>query len=398
MWCCCSVALGSHDELDAAGFVAWLKQTVATRQERQQLQAKEEAEKQLAVRKRLSNQTGSASTRSGRSVSRQEGQGVSSQKSRSTRRSSREQSSRKSFDVSEIGGRKISLEVQESASDTEVGLPSPLPSDEDTPEERHRTQLLERSVNLEGSPSAHELEGSSNPKESPGTQLLEKSSMPERSLDTQLLEKSRTSKGSPGTLLLEKSSIPEGSPDTQLLEGSYTSEGSPVTQLLEGSDIASGQLQMDSGISKESPVTQLLESATSQQQKSLDSRKEPSGSQIEDSNISAFKRPRPSYLEPIDQASSTYVEVSALKFDSASSDDQGTGREASIRVRRSASREAGKEGTHEDSIDGDQNMETDAQDATVKESMQSAPVPTVSAKKRPSSTTPKKRKTCVSMY
>ena len=391
-----------------------MKQNVeAARRERQQLQAKEEAEKQSAVRKRLSKQTGSVSTRSGRSVSRQERQGVSSQKSRSTRRSSRERPSRKSFNVSEIGGRKISLEVQESASDTEVGRPSPLPSDQGTPEELHSTQLLERSVNLEESPSAHELEGSSNPKESPGTQLLEKSSIAEGSLDTQLLEKSHTSEGSPRTQLLEKSHTSEGSPRTQLLEKSHTSEGSPrtqllekshtpdgspVTQLLEGSDIASGQLQMDSSTPKDSPVTHVLESAASQRQKSLDSRKESSGRWMEDSNTSAFKRPRPSYLEPTDQATSTYVEVSFLKFDSTSSDDQGTGREASRQVHRSASREVGEEDPHEGSIDGDQNMEMDAQDATAKESMQFAPVPTVSAKKRPTNTTPKKRKMCVSMY
>ena len=378
---CCPSA--SHDELDAAAFVAWMKQNVeAARRERQQLQAKEEAEKQSAVRKRLSKQTGSASTRFGRSVSRQEGQGLSPQKSRSTRRSLRERPSRKSFNVSEIGGRKISLEVQESASDTEVGRPSPLPSDQGTPEERHSTQLLERSVNLEESPSAHELKGSSSPKKSHGTQLLEKSSIPEESLDTQLLEKSHTS---------------DRSPVTQLLEKSHTSDGSPVTQLLEGSDIASGQLQMDSSTPKDSPVTHLLESTASQQQKSLDSRKESSGRRMEDSNTSAFKRPRPSYLEPIDQATSTYVEVSYLKFDSTSSDDQGTGREASRQVHRSASREVGEEDPHEGSIDGDQNVEMDAQDATAKESMQSAPVPTVSAKKRPSNTTPKKRKKCVSM-
>lgn len=365
MLCCPSA---SHDELDAAAFVAWMKQNVeAARRERQQLQAKEEAEKQSAVRKRLSKQTGSASTRFGRSVSRQEGQGLSPQKSRSTRRSLRERPSRKSFNVSEIGGRKISLEVQESASDTEVGRPSPLPSDQGTPEERHSTQLLERSVNLEESPSAHELEGSSSPKKSHGTQLL------------------------------EKSSIPEGSLDTQLLEKSHTSDGSPVTQLLEGSDIASGQLQMDSSTPKDSPVTHLLESTASQQQKSLDSQKESSGRRMEDSNTSAFKRPRPSYLEPIDQATSTYVEVSCLKFDSTSSDDQGTGREASRQVHRSASREVGEEDPHEGSIDGDQNVEMDAQDVAAKESIQSAPVPTVSAKKRPSNTTPKKRKKCVSM-
>ena len=378
---CCPSA--SHDELDAAAFVAWMKQNVeAARRERQQLQAKEEAEKQSAVRKRLSKQTGSASTRFGRSVSRQEGQGLSPQKSRSTRRSLRERPSRKSFNVSEIGGRKISLEVQESASDTEVGRPSPLPSDQGTPEERHSTQLLERSVNLEESPSAHELEGSSSPKKSHGTQLLEKSSIPEGSLDTQLLEKSHT---------------PDGSPVMQLLEKSHTSDGSPVTQLLEGSDIASGQLQMDSSTPKDSPVTHLLESTASQQQKSLDSQKESSGRRMEDSNTSAFKRPRPSYLEPIDQATSTYVEVSCLKFDSTSSDDQGTGREASRQVHRSASREVGEEDPHEGSIDGDQNVEMDAQDVATKESMQSAPVPTVSAKKRPSNTTPKKRKKCVSM-
>ena len=380
MLCCPSA---SHDELDAAAFVAWMKQNVeAARRERQQLQAKEEAEKQSAVRKRLSKQTGSASTRFGRSVSRQEGQGLSPQKSRSTRRSLRERPSRKSFNVSEIGGRKISLEVQESASDTEVGRPSPLPSDQGTPEERHSTQLLERSVNLEEFPSAHELEGSSSPKKSPGTLLLEKSSIPEGSLDTQLLEKSQTS---------------DGSPVTQLLEKSHTSDGSPVTQLLEGSDIVSGQLQMDSSTPKDSPVTHLLESTASQQQKSLDSRKESSGRRMEDSNTSAFKRPRPSYLEPIDQATSTYVEVSCLKFDSTSSDDQGTGREASRQVHRSASREVGEEDPHEGSIDGDQNVEMDAQDVAAKESIQSAPVPTVSAKKRPSNTTPKKRKKCVSM-
>ena len=395
----CFVASASHDELDAAAFVAWMKQNVeAARRERQQLQAKEEAEKQSAVRKRLSKQTGSVSTRSGRSVSRQERQGVSSQKSRSTRRSSRERPSRKSFNVSEIGGRKISLEVQESASDTEVGRPSPLPSDQGTPEELHSTQLLERSVNLEESPSAHELEGSSNPKESPGTQLLEKSSIAEGSLDTQLLEKSHTSEGSPRTQLLEKSHTSEGSPRTQLLEKSHTPDGSPVTQLLEGSDIASDQLQMDSSTPKDSPVTHVLESAASQRQKSLDSRKESSGRRMEDSNTSAFKRPRPSYLEPTDQATSTYVEVSFLKFDSTSSDDQGTGREASRQVHRSASREVGEEDPHEGSIDGDQNMEMDAQDAIAKESMQFAPAPTVSAKKRPTNTTPKKRKMCVSMY
>ena len=394
MLCCPSA---SHDELDAAAFVAWMKQNVeAARRERQQLQAKEEAEKQSAVRKRLSKQTGSASTRFGRSVSRQEGQGLSPQKSRSTRRSLRERPSRKSFNVSEIGGRKISLEVQESASDTEVGRPSPLPSDQGTPEERHSTQLLERSVNLEESP-AHELEGSSSPKKSHGTQLLEKSSIPEGSLDTQLLEKSNTSDRSPVTQLLEKSHTSDGSPVTQLLEKSHTSDGSPVTQLLEGSDIASGQLQMDSSTPKDSPVTHLLESTASQQQKSLDSRKESSGRRMEDSNTSAFKRPRPSYLEPIDQATSTYVEVSCLKFDSTSSDDQGTGREASRQVHRSASREVGEEDPHEGSIDGDQNVEMDAQDVATKESMQSAPVPTVSAKKRPSNTTPKKRKKCVSM-
>ena len=364
----------------------------AARQERQQLQSKEVAEKLSTVRKRPSKQTGSASSRSRRSANRQSEQGGLSLMGKSSRQSSTKQLPRKSFDVSEIGGRKISLEVKETDSDTAMELPSPSPSDQGTPEELPSTELQEESGIPEEPPSI-QLKRSGIPKRSPGTQL-KGSGIPKESASTQL-ERSGIPKASPSTQL-EGSGIPKESPGTQL-EESGIPEGSPSIQL-EGSGIPeeSPSIQLErSGIPKSSPSTQLEESGIPE---------ESPGTQTEGSNTlpvqpSAFKGPRPSYLEPNDQATSTYVDVPSLKFDSTSSDDQGLGGDASRRVSKNASRHVsrhsqGAEDPHADSLD--ESMEPEAQDTTVKESMQSAPPPTVSAKRHVAKTTARKRKMCVS--
>lgn len=364
----------------------------AARRERQQLLVKETADKQSTVVKRSSRQRGSAGRPLRRSA-RQSGQGELSLMDKSTRRSTKKQSLRKSFDVSEIGGRKISLEVQETDSDTEVGPPSP--SGQGTPGESC-TQLLERSDNPEEPLATHQLEGSNVQEGSPGSQLLERSGSQQESPATQQLGGSGIPEGSPGSQLLEGSGI---SPEAQLLEKSCTPEGSLGTQLLERSDNseeppATHQLE-ELDFPEESPDTQLQDGSEIPVQSS--------GSRTERSNTSAFKGPRPSYLEPNDQATATYVEVSSLKFDSASSDDQGLSREGSRRVHRDASRQISRysqdsEDPHSDSCEGDQNTEMEVQDTTVKEGMQTATLRTVSAKKRAAKTTAKKRKMCVSVW
>lgn len=366
----------------------------AARRERQQLLVKETADKQSTVVKRSSRQRGSVGRPLRRSA-RQSGQGELSLMDKSSRRSSRKQSLRKSFDVSEIGGRKISLEVQETDSDTEVGLPPPSPSGQGTPGESC-TQLLERSDNPEEPLATHQLEGSNVQEGSPGSQLLERSDSQQESPATHQLEGSDIPEGSPGSQLLEGSGI---SPEAQLLEKSGTPEGSLGAQLLERLDNseeppATHQLE-ELDIPEESPDTQLQDGSEIPVQSS--------GSRTEKSNTSAFKGPRPSYLEPIDQATATYVEVSPLKFDSASSDDQGLSREGSRRVHRDASRQISRysqdsEDPHSDSCEGDQNTEMEVQDTTVKEGMQTAPLGTVPAKKRAAKTTAKKRKMCVSVW
>ena len=337
-------ASASDDELNAGAFVAWMKQKAeAARQERQQrLQVKKAAEKQSTVRKRTSKEKALESSESGRPATRQSRQGSLSLTGKPARKSSRK--SRKSFEVSEIGGRKISLEVGETdSSDTFVEALSLSPLDPDAPEESTGTPLV-GSTTL-GQSIGSQPEASAPPAESSGTQL-EELATPQQSLSSQP----------------DGSSPPEESSGTQP----------------EGSDTLPTPAQ---------------------------------STEVQSSPDSRVRILCPSYLEPNDHttySASTYVDTPVFQLDSAS-DDQGPGRNASRHASRSSLKSIdktasslvsrsrqGAEDSHTDSSDGDQNMEMETPDATVKESMQTAPLATASDKRTAAKMSGRKRKKCVS--
>lgn len=355
----------------------------AARRERQQLLAKEAAEKQSTVRKLPYKETALESSGSGRPVTRQSRQGSLPPTSKSSRKSSRKP--RKSFDVNEIGGRKISLEVKETdSSDTTLEPPSPSPLDLDASKESSGTPQVGSAIPEESLGS--QPEGSPPPKESSGTQLGEPA-IPEESLSSQP----------------EGSSSLEESPVTQP-DGLGSSEESPGTQQV-GLGFPEDTQPDGLGSSEESPEDT--------QPDGSDTLPPPAQSmEIQSSLASRFRAVRPSYIEPADQTAdvaSTYVDTPVLQFDSTDSDEQGPGKNASRQASRSSSRHINKtasshagrsaqgaEDPHTDSSDGDQNMEMEELDATAKKSMQTAPRATVSSKRPAAKTSGSKRKKCVS--